>query len=470
MKRKSHNIQWKIIAGLLVLVAAIVIFLSFISAVPYLDGNKSVSPTTLYVGESAIITLSVNGMGSSYTSTKPVDVMLVIDNSCSMQGTKILDAKAAGNLVIDELIASDRAGMVSFNTNPILRSQFTSDFNSVRTKINALTVCGNTNIGEAINLAMNQFSGSNARALVLISDGRTNLPANAQAYALAKAREAGYKNITIFTIGIGSDVNSNLLGGIATAGNGLYFHYPTGNALDGLFNSISQQINNLAGTNTVITDILAQGVVPAILPSECSYNLNSRTVTCNAGSLNIGESRTFSFNVVVYNSSLTNLNEIAYVNYTNYQNNNVSFILNNPNVTISHSNITCVNCNNTNNNTTITNTTNGTIYTGNTTVNFTTTNSTNGTVINSTNTHVHTSSCGHTHAPVNDFADSDVNNSISMDDDYIISLNYVNNSSNTTGFSLDSFANGENNNLIFNMILLIAILVLLLLIILIARR
>jgi len=613
----SHeNTNGKIIS-LLSFVALIVISLSFISAVPYLEGNKSVSPSTINVGESAVITLTVNGAGDSYTVSKPVDVMLVIDNSCSMTVTKLSDAKAAGNLIIDELIASDRAGMVSFNTNPTLRSQFTSNFSSVRSKINALTNCGSTNIGEAINLAINQFSGSNVRAMVLISDGRTNLPANAQAYALQKAIEAGSKNITIYTIGIGNDVDSNIMRSIATAGHGLYFHYPTGNALDGLFDGISQQTSYLAGTNISVTDVLAQGVFPSAIPSECNYTLNTRTVTCNAGSLNISESKSFSFDVIVYNSSLTHLNEIAYVNYTNYQNVNSSFILNNPNVTVSGGVNSCVGniapvltivspVSGLYNNSLVSvsisasdvNLANvwynlggaNVSYSGNFSVNLSTniyrlsayandscgslsstfvlfrvntsSNSTNSIgpnvtiispayqtyntslilfnvtavddvavshvwctldnlsftncansfslnlsngyhtflayandsdgneawdgvtfLVNSSNdgnqtnptnntnvTDVTDTDCGNTHAPINDFENNDTSDSISMDDDYVVALNYVANNSVDSGFNLDSIVNGENNSLIFNMILLIAIIVLLLLIVLIGKR
>ncbi len=384
--------------------------------------------------------------------------------------------------------------------------------------------------------------------------------------------------------------------------------------VDNIDNTI---LSNVAGSNIVVTDVLAQGVFPSTMPSGCNYNLNTRTVTCNAGSLNIAENKSFSFNVLVYNSSLTHLNEIAYVNYTNYQNINSSFLLNNPNVTVLGGVNSCIGniapiltiispvsglYNNSLMNVRInavdSNLANvwyslngvNTTYTGEFNINLsnniyqltayandscgslgstsvvfrvnTSSNSTNSTIgpnvtiisplaqtyntslilfnvtaiddiavshiwctldgvsfnnctnsfilnlsngyhtflayandsdgnqdwdgvtflvnysnngnqtnpTNSTNyTHVHNASCANTHAPVNDFDYNETADSISMDDNFVVALNYVN-SSEETGFSMESYLSGEENSLIFNMILLIAIIILLLIIVLVGKK
>lgn len=361
MKRQSHKVQWKLIAGLLVLIAAILIFLNSVSAEAYLEGNKSISTSLLYVGDNATITLTVNGAGNIDNTRVPMDVVLVIDNSCSMCGNKLSQAKLAGKAIVNILDSLyDRVGLVYFNTNPFVKNSLTKDYVSVTNNINGISASGNTNIGEAIKKASEQFNNTrNSKVIVLISDGKANLPADAKAYALQQANLAAAKNISIYTIGIGEEFNSagfNLLKNISAISNGIYWHYPASSdphTLNDIANWLvddvqGKEITAISGEKIIITDVLALGVVPTSLPSGCNYDLNTRKIICNAGSLNINESISFSFNVIVYNSSLVHLNEIAYVNYTNYLGNNASFILNNPTVTVLTNSTTCTNCNNTN--------------------------------------------------------------------------------------------------------------------------
>ncbi len=232
MSKQSPKIQNKLFCSLLSLVVLVVISLTFISAVPYLEGNKDVSPNILYVGDSATITLTVNGAGSLGSVNVPLEVVLVIDNSCSMCGDKLSQAKLAGKAVIDSLNSLyDRVGLIYFNTNPFVKNNLTKNYVSVKNNINTISASGSTNIGEAIKKASEQFNNTNnSRVIVLISDGQANLPANARAYALQQASLAAAKNISIYTIGIGEEFNNagfNLLKNISLIGGGMYWHYPT---------------------------------------------------------------------------------------------------------------------------------------------------------------------------------------------------------------------------------------------------
>lgn len=545
MTINQHNNAKRKIISLASFVFLVVISLTLISAVPYLEGKKVVSPNVFYVGDSANITLTVTGSVNMENIRVPMDVMLVIDNSCSIGScaSKIADAISSANAFIDGLNSSiDRVGFISFDSNPTIRNSLTNNLNSVKSNINLLSLCGNTNIGAAIKNASGQFGVSiNAKVIILISDGRANLPANARAYALEQARLAAARNISIYTIGIGEEFNAvgfNLLKNISIIGKGVYWHYPTvsdphtmRDIARWMVNSVNDKIIlTLAGRNVVITDVLAKGVdlIGSSLPVECIPSAGNKVI-CDAGSLNIGESKTFSFKVFIRNSSLTHLNKIAYVNYTNYQNNPISFLLNNPNVTVFR-NTTCINCNNTNDtippivtlvspNSSIYSTglillnisavdvaiddiwyqLNGVNYSyylrnitllegyhtiiayandssgniGYDDVSFRVNYTINGNQTNPTNntnsTHVHNASCANTHAPVNDLDINETIDSISMNDDFVVALNYVNKTKDTS-FSLESYLSGEANQLIFNMILLIAIIVLLLIIVLIGRK
>lgn len=311
-----------------------------VSASTYISGTKSVNPTTIYLGEEATITLTVKGEGSSYEVVNPLDMYIVFDKSGSMGSTKICEAKDVAAKIVNNLDSSYiKMGLVSFNNKQSVDSGLTTNKNTLNSYINSYKGSGQTNIGDAIKVAVNQLESSgNAKTIVLISDGGTNLPSNAKNYAKQQAEIAGQKGVKIYVIGVGSisNTNKNLLESIASSSGGLYWHYTSSSASSvagWLIESATTRRNgNLAGSNIVIKDVLEEGLSISYMPNGCSYS--GGIVTCNAGSLTIGQTKSFSFRVNVNNKSLNHLNKRADVSYDDYRGGRRGFELNNPVVTI----------------------------------------------------------------------------------------------------------------------------------------
>ncbi len=184
-----------------------------------------------------------------------LDVMMVIDASGSMgteNPTRLFQAQAAANSFIDNLRDSDQSGLVSFSWTANLDKALSNGHAFTQSIIDSLTASGATNIGEAIDTANNELISLNAnpqaiKIEILLTDGRANQPngdgSNENsadvALALAKSLEAADNNIIIFTIGLGNDINTSMLQGIADNTGGQYYFAPTSNDLDEIFNQIA---------------------------------------------------------------------------------------------------------------------------------------------------------------------------------------------------------------------------------------
>lgn len=158
---------------------------------------------------------------------------------------------------MDNLGLSDQSALVSF-ADGVSDKQLSTDHESTKSAIDALTTGGATNIGEAIKAGAAELSSPRAnaqanKALILLTDGKANKPngpghgehpADVQ-FALDKAQEAADQGFKIFTIGLGQDgeeINVGMLEDIAEIGGGSFHHALDGNDLSGIYQQISQEV------------------------------------------------------------------------------------------------------------------------------------------------------------------------------------------------------------------------------------
>ena len=120
------------------------------------------------------ITLSIDGV----PKVTPTDIVLVMDTSGSMQGSRMTSAKNAANNFVDEVLSwnqGHKIGIVSFASDPVLRQGLTDSKSSLNTAINALSAVGGTHIEGGIRLAKEMLdtgsSPNRNKAIVLMSDG-----------------------------------------------------------------------------------------------------------------------------------------------------------------------------------------------------------------------------------------------------------------------------------------------------------
>lgn len=191
----------------------------------------------------------------------PADIVVIIDRSGSMAGAKFTEAKSAAKKFIDVVSADsvNRVALVSFHGTANLDSAFSTNFASVKTKIDSL-VTGSGTCHECAIAKANQEIASNGRAnvkkvVVLLTDGQANrILGNASnvsaAIAEQKALEAVQTGFTasktvFFSIGFGieggtgnSGYNGQFLEKIALQTGGKHY-YPAPGELDAVYQEIS---------------------------------------------------------------------------------------------------------------------------------------------------------------------------------------------------------------------------------------
>lgn len=207
----------------------------------------------------------------------PADIVLAIDASPSMlQEEKFVKAKAAANSFIDTTSQNteNRIALVAYS-NPIsttVVSSFTNDFPTLKTQVDNLVTVGGTCIScavQKVNQAISQGKRQDIKNVaIILTDGQANQIISstpyttvtadvAEAEALELVKQGFEQNNTVFfTIGLGSNqidpvsgtgVNEAFLKEIASTTGGKYYHAPTGDQL----NQIYQEISEIAGKGII---------------------------------------------------------------------------------------------------------------------------------------------------------------------------------------------------------------------------
>lgn len=206
--------------------------------------------------------------------TTPVDTMLVLDRSGSMNaGGKLAAAKAAASAYVDTAEQADKIGFISFATtasNPI-DQMLSSDRDAVKKVINAIAVekgsLQYTDLGEALRSAVLELQSPrqvpNAKPVIIaLTDGVANRPLNPtkkgdktfpEKYATDVALAARSMGIELYTIGLGKDINAAFLRDRIATDPAHYFNAPVAADLGDAYKKISETVCKQEG---FITDIV----------------------------------------------------------------------------------------------------------------------------------------------------------------------------------------------------------------------
>lgn len=137
---------------------------------------------------------------------------------------------------IDDLdSAHDRAGVVQFDTDAWTTHALSSDFGAVTDSLEPAGG-GSTDIAEAIDLSTSKLrDADDDRVMVVLSDGQQTQPGD----PVAEARAAADDDITIYTVGLGSNVDAAMLRDVAAETGGSYYHADDASQLESVFEQIA---------------------------------------------------------------------------------------------------------------------------------------------------------------------------------------------------------------------------------------
>ena len=329
--------------------------------------TKTVIPKDLICCEPAKIWINVTATGEPTVSKKPVDLMIVIDRSASMDGTYgghpvLYWVKQAAMSFVGKFDSSqDQIGVVSYDTTATLNRQLTTNFGNVNSSIEGLTTGAFTNTGEGIRLAQQELASTRARAnslkfIVLFTDGiptaRGTLgttctsgldspnqyciisPNQCTDYARTQGDnvKAANTNTTIFTLaylnglcsgqtggctntspnyycGQAKTLSRNILKYIASK-NEYFYEAPTPAQLDAIFDDITEVISNIAASSLIVVDYISNDII--LLDS------GGKSVQFSLGSISLNESWNNSINITssIAGTGIPTNDPSSYIRYT----------------------------------------------------------------------------------------------------------------------------------------------------------
>ncbi len=176
-----------------------------------------------------------------------LDLALVMDSSGSMNWNdpERLRISAAKNFV-DALLPEDRAAVVDFDHWAKTLQGLTTDKTAVKAAIDRIDASGGTNIAAGVSfgndILINNGQPERARMMILLTDGEGY-------YHSYYTEQAKLHGITIYTIALGSSVDTRLLQGIATETGGQFYHVLAASDLPEVFRRISNDTGGDEGAD-----------------------------------------------------------------------------------------------------------------------------------------------------------------------------------------------------------------------------
>jgi Mg-chelatase subunit ChlD/sugar lactone lactonase YvrE len=232
-----------------------------------LEHDKTASPATVELGEPVGISLTVEG--TCPLADAQADVLLLVDTSGSMLGSKMAAARSAALNFVGQLdYGLNQIGLVTFSSEAVLVQPLTNDPRALIRIIPSLGDEGATSMFGAMLVADKEFDSPRARpgvrqVIVLLTDGQPT-DGYGEIITLADAfRQAGRE---VYTIGLGLDVARGFLRQLATRPS-YYFEAPSPYDLNRVYDTIARRV--------AATQLLAQATVTDVLPANMRYQRGS---------------------------------------------------------------------------------------------------------------------------------------------------------------------------------------------------
>lgn len=224
-----------------------------------------------HVGEADYLLAFVTPPSAEQAAQKPLprEVVFVIDNSGSMGGTSIVQAKASLTYALGRLQPADRFNVIRFDDTmdvlfPASVPADAAHVTEATSFVSALQARGGTEMVPAMRAALTDKLGETAmvRQVVFLTDGAIG---NEQ--QLFETITAMRGRSRVFMVGIGSAPNTYLMTGAAELGRGAFTHIGSVEQVEERMRDLFAKLENPAvtGLSVKFSDAKAD-VTPAIIP------------------------------------------------------------------------------------------------------------------------------------------------------------------------------------------------------------
>lgn len=223
----------------------------------------------------------------------PVNLVLLVDTSGSMEGRAIDDARAAGLALLGTLTPRDRLAVVVFHSTAEVLLPSTrledADVSELRARIGAMKASGTTDMASGLRLALDEAEKTLERdgvnRVVLLGDG---VP-NDESRVAPLVAEATARGISITTMGLGNDYDETLMGRIAQESGGKFSYVEDSAKVASFFAEEVVRLHRVVARGAVLELRPGPGVAIDGVVGRPTAAAADRGVTVNLGDLTYGE-------------------------------------------------------------------------------------------------------------------------------------------------------------------------------------
>ena len=187
-----------------------------------------------------------DGTGANYSN---IDVAFAIDVSGSMRGSKMTTAKNALSSFVDALEDNDRAGLIKFEDDAEVVSGLTSDKTTIKSEISSLYANGGTAMYKGLNYSLDLLTDSGEtygyKMIVVLSDGKDEPSTSYEGYYADLVDRAKSNNIIVYTVDVGSGIDTSKLTRIAEETGGKYYYASYASEINDVFYEIQKDTIDL---------------------------------------------------------------------------------------------------------------------------------------------------------------------------------------------------------------------------------
>jgi hypothetical protein len=242
------------------------------------------------------IQLNVTGVGQVQQITLPIDVVIAVDSSGSMEDNdhdniRLTAAEAFVNMLSPK--RGDQSGIVSWDDDIDFASPLTSNSSVTKMNIRNIDSSGDSDLDTGLNAAISILDANtrgdesqSSKAIIFLSDFEEGYTSSGGIGSpIDSAKSKGYR---IFSIGLDIEnetIQERTLKDMAIATGGQYYFSPSEEYLQDAFENMSQTVvSNTEPANVTVTEVIHNHIVInessfSIEPTSIQRNLkNNQTI------------------------------------------------------------------------------------------------------------------------------------------------------------------------------------------------
>ena len=187
--------------------------------------------------------------------TPPVNVAIVIDNSSSMSGSKIKQARQAAIAAVARLRDQDIVSIVLYNSSVEVLVPATKavDRDQIQKKIQSIQAGGSTALFAGVSKGAAEvrkfLSDESVNRVILLSDGQANIGPSSPSELARLGTSLVKEGISVSTLGLGLGYNEDLMSDLASSGSGNHIFVEEASNLIAVFNSEFNDMMSVVATD-----------------------------------------------------------------------------------------------------------------------------------------------------------------------------------------------------------------------------